>query len=220
MLKTNHRVFLLVSALAVMLSSCAHTKIVKTWQDPGYRGHPKKILVLAVAGSPTVRILFENQMVGQFEKHGLTAIASHGLLPDDLVIDKEALLALVRDQGVDTVFIARPVNRKEVQTLRPGVMTYAAGGMAYSDSSDDFPSAVMVAGSVYMPGTYAEEDVTVEMALFNVSTKKRFWSALADTYIWNTPQEEIKPAVERIIKKLVADKIIPQRADSATESGH
>ncbi len=205
MLKTKYHLLLPTVALAVALSSCSHTKIISTWKDPEYQGHPKKILVHSMARSPTVEIMFENQLVEQLEDHGVVALASYGLLPDDMVIDKEAMKKLVKEQGIDTIFIAGLKSRKELQTLRPGEMSYSAA--VYTDPDDDFFAAV--SGVTYKPGTYDEEDVVSEMALYDVRTRKRIWSAVSDTYVWNTPEEEIKPAVHRIMKILLDDKIIP-----------
>jgi len=205
MLKIKYHLFLPAIAFVVAFSACASTKIAKTWKDPEYHGYPKKVLILGMTRNPTVQIMFENQLVEQMGQHGVAALASHEFLPDDLVIDREALLTLVKDQGIDTVFIARPVSRKELQTLRPGGMTHVTG--VYSSDDGDFTVAISANG--YKPGTYAEEDVSMEMALYDVGTKKLIWWALASTYIWNTPEEEIKPGVRRIMKLLLNDKIIP-----------
>lgn len=205
MLKTKYHLLLSTIALAVVLSSCAHTKIISTWKDPEYQRHPKKILVYGMAQSPNIMIMFENQFVEQLEKHGMVALASYQFMPDALVIDKEALKKLVKEQGIDTIFIAGPKSRKELQTLRPGEMSYSTA--VYADPDDGFFAAV--SGVSYKPGTYAEEDVLVEMALYDVSTRKRIWSAISDTYIGNTRAEEVGPAVDRIMKLLLDDKIIP-----------
>jgi hypothetical protein len=205
MLKNKYRLLLSVVAFAAVLSSCAHTKFMNTWRDPEYQGHPGKVLVHAMTISPTVRIIFENQMVDRLEKRGVVALATHGLLPDDLVIDKEAMKKLVKEKGIDTIFVARPINRKDIQTLKPGQMTYATG--SYASGSDDFEMAFAVYG--YMPGTTAGEDVVMEIVLYDVSAKKRIRSAQAETFIWSTKVEEIKPAVDHLMKLLVADKVIP-----------
>jgi hypothetical protein len=205
MLKTKYHLLLPTVALAVALSSCAHTKIVSTWKDPEYQGHPRKILVHGMARSPNIQIMFENQLVEQLEEHGVVALASYQFMPDSLVIDKEAMKKVVKEKGIDTIFIAGPKSRKELQTLRPGEMSYSTA--VYADPDDGFFAAV--SGVTYKPGTYAEEDVVAEMVLYDVSTKKRIWWAIADTYVENTRAEEVHPAVNRIMKILLDDKIIP-----------
>ena len=205
MLKTTCRLLLPAIAIVSVLSACAHTKIVNIWKDPQYQGHPKKILVYVMARSPDVKAIVENQLVTKFEERGLVAIASHRFLADSLVIDKDALKKLVMEKGIDTLFIAGPKSQKDLQTLRPGQVDYEAA--ISTDSDEGFFAAV--AGYTYQPGTYAEEEDAAELAIYDVSEKKRVWSALSKSYVWNTKVEEIKPAVDRLVELLVADKIIP-----------
>jgi len=207
MRKTSYLPHLTTAVLALALSSCASTKIVKSWRDPEYHAHPKKILVLVLSRSPTVKILLENQFVEQLERRGLVAVASHGLLTDDIVFDREALLVLVRDQDVDTVLITRPIGLRVEEAFRPGEVAYATGAF-YSNMYDDYE---MISGYVYAPGTYEEDVVSMETNIYDVRTHKRIWSALSRTFIWNTPEEVIKPEVSRLMEKLTADKIIPER---------
>jgi hypothetical protein len=76
----------------------------------------------------------------------------NGLLPDDLVIDKVAMKKLVQEKGIDTLFVAGPKSRKNLQTLRPGQVSYSA--VVYADPDDGF--FAVVSGFTYKPGTYAE----------------------------------------------------------------
>jgi hypothetical protein len=205
MARSNYHLLLPAVALAVALSSCAHTTIISTWKDPEHQGYPKKVLVYDMAISPDVKIISENLFVEQFKKHGVSALASHKFLPDDMVVDKEALKKIVKEQEIDAVFIGGPRSRKDLQTLRPGSVSYQSA--VYADPEDGFYAAV--SGFAYTPGTYAEEEVAWELVLYDVSTKKRIWSVAAETYVENTRVEEVRPGVARIIKLLVADKMIP-----------
>lgn len=194
--------------LAVVFSSCAHTKVLNTWRDPAYTGQPKKILVHSVGRDPTVRIMFENQLVERLGKHGVAAIASHEFLPGTLVVNRDALRQLVETKGMDAVFIAGPTNRKDLQSLRPGEMSYAA--VVYEGEVSDYDSfTAFVNGVVYSTSTYAGEEVFLEMTLYDAKTKKRIWSTLSRSRIWDTAVDEIKPAVSRVEKMLVDAKIIP-----------
>jgi hypothetical protein len=206
---------LLTAGLAVMLSSCAHTKIISTWKDPGYQGHPRRILVHVIARNPTAKIMLENQLAEQFEKHGLTALVSHDFLPDQLTIDKEAIKKLVKEKDIDTLFFGAPTNRTDLESLRPGQMSY--GTAVYENPDDNFYAAV--SAYTYQPGTYAEEEVASEMVVFDVQGRRRVWTALAKTYISNTKAQEIAPAVKQIMEMLVRDKIIPPEPGKASGAG-
>lgn len=196
--------------LAVILSSCAHTKFLNTWRDPAYAGHPKKVLVHSVGRDPTVKTMFENHLVEQLKEHGVAAVAGHKFLPDTLVVDREAIRQLVKEKGMDAVFIAGPTNRKDLESLRPGELSYAA--TVYEGQVENYDSfSAFVNGSVYSAGTYAGEEVFVEMVLYDARSNRRIWSALSRTRIWDTEVDEIKPAVSRVVEMLVDEKIIPEK---------
>ncbi len=195
----------LLTALVLALSSCAHTKVLGTWKDAGHTGYPRKILVYDMAWSPDVKAISENLFVEEFEKRGVKAVASHNFVSDDLVVDRAALKRIVEEQAIDTLFIGRPTSRKELQSLRPGSVSYETG--LYADPDDGFYAAV--SGFVYTPGTYAEEEVVWELDLYEVKTKKRVWAVASETYVTNSRVEEIRPAVKDIMERLIADKMIP-----------
>jgi hypothetical protein len=201
----SYQVFMPAVALAIALSSCAHTKIINAWKDPEYQGHPKKVLVHGMARNPDVIAVFENLLVDEFKKRGITALAGYRFLSDDVVVDKEAIKKLVKEQGIDTLFVAGPRNIKELQTLRPGSVSYSAG--VYADPDGDFIMAA--AGFSYKPGTYAEEEGTWEAVLYDVGARKRVWSVQVETYVSDTRMEEVRPAVEKVMARLLADKMIP-----------
>jgi hypothetical protein len=205
MSRSNYHVLLPAVVLAVVLSSCAHTKIVSTWKDPEYQGHPKKILVHGMARNSDVIAIFENLLVDDLAKHGVSALAGHQFLTDDVVVDKEAIKKLVRKEGIDTLFVAGPRSFKELQTLRPGSVSYSAS--VYADPEGDFIMAA--AGFSYKPGTYAEEEGTWEAVLYDVGARKRVWSAVVETYVSDARTEEVRPAVEKVMERLLADKMIP-----------
>jgi hypothetical protein len=192
-------------ALAVVLSSCAHTKIVSTWKDPEYQGHPKKVLVHGIAYNPDIKAVFENRIVDRFSKHGVAAVASHGLLPDSLEIDREAVKKLVIEKEIDTIFVAHPISRTELQTLRPGSVSYSA--TVYVDPNSNFVMAA--AGPSYKPGTYAEMEGIYELVIYDVNARKRVWTAVVETYVSDTRMEEMNPALDKIMARLLADKMIP-----------
>jgi hypothetical protein len=203
--RSNYHQFLSAIVLAAALSSCAHTKIVNSWKDPEYQGLPKKVLVHGIAYNPDIKAVFENKIVDQLNKHGVAALASHGLLPDSLQLDREAVKKLVIEKEIDTIFVAHPISRKELQTLRPGSVSYSAA--VYVDPNSNFVMAA--AGPSYKPGTYAEMEGIYELVIYDVNARKRVWTAVVETYVSDTRMEEMKPAIDKIMERLVADKMIP-----------
>jgi hypothetical protein len=191
-------------ALLAALSACAHTKVLNTWRDPEHEGTPKKVLVHAMAMSPTVKIMFENSLVARLKERGVDALASNGVLPDSMVFDRAAVTQVVRENGIDAVFVTHAVDRKVVETFKPGHFSYAAVATFNDDGS-----FVFVAGPTYTPGTDDKDEATVEHILFDVPAKKRVWVLQTKTYVWNTRTDEVKPAVDLVVEHLRADKMIP-----------
>jgi hypothetical protein len=205
---TRYRALLGLVLFAVSLLCCSPTKFVNAWRDSSYQGHPRKVLVHSVGRNPTVRTIFENELVEQFGQHGVDALASHTFLPESAVVNREAVKRLVEAKGCDALFIAGPTNRKELESLRPGEQSYAFA--IYEGQVEDYDSFnAFVNGSVHSAGTYAGEKVFTEMALYDAASKKRIWSALSRTYVWDTPVKEIKPVVSRIVEMLADENIIP-----------
>ncbi|MGW8323741.1 MAG: hypothetical protein ACWGSD_19530 [Thermodesulfobacteriota bacterium] len=192
--------------LAIALSSCAHTKVLNSWKDPEYAGYPKKVLVHAIAWNPTVKILAENELVTQFESHGMVALPSHKFLPDQLHIDREAMKKVVQEHGIDTVFVAGPTGRAD--TDAPGPNKLSATGTVYAPQNEGF--ALIMASFAYTSDTYVGETVLMKMVLYDVALEKRVWSANVKTSVWNTPTEEVKPGIKVIVERLLEDKMIPQ----------
>ena len=211
---TTYHVLLATAVLAVALSSCAYTKFQDTSRDPAYSGQPKKILIHGVGRNPTVRTsptlrtIFEDQLVEQLEQHGVGALAGHEFLADSVVLNREAIKQLVKDKEVDAVFIAGPTNRKDLETLRPGETSYAVG--LYEGQMEDYDRfSTFVNGAVNSAGTYAGKKVLLEMVLYDVRSDRRIWSALSRWYMWDTSVDAIKPMAAQIVEVLSAEKIIP-----------
>jgi hypothetical protein len=205
MSRTRCRALLPVVALLAALSACAHTKVVNTWRDPEHQGTPKKVLVHAMAMSPTVKIMFENMLVARLKERGVDALASNGVLPDSMVLDKAAMRKVVQENGVDTILVTHAIERKDIETLQSAHVSYAA--TVYFDPSGDFVMAAF--GPTVVPETSSSVEATVEHVLFDVVAKKRVWVLQTKTYVWNTRTDEVKPAVDLVVEHLRADKMIP-----------
>lgn len=213
-LRSAYCLLLSFIVLAVVLSSCAYTKFRDTSRDPAYSGRPKKILVQSVGRNPTVRTshtlrtIFEDQLVEELEQRGVGALAGHEFLTDSVAIDRDALKQLVKDKEFDAVFIAGPTNRKDLATLRPGEMSYAAG--LYEGRMEDYDRfSAFANGAVNSAGTYAGKKVLMEMVLYDARSGRRIWSALSRWYVWDTSVDAIKPMVAGIVEVLSDEKIVP-----------
>lgn len=204
-MRKEYPVLLLIPVLVAALSACAHTKVVNTWRDPEHKRLPKKVLVHAMAMSPTVKDLFENMLVNRLKERGVDAVASHGILPDSMELDKAAMKKVVAENGIDTIFVGHAIDKKVIETFKPGHVTY--GATVYFDPDGAFVMAAV--GPTYAPGVDDGEQGTVEFVMFDVAAKKRVWVVQTKTFVSNTRTEEIKPMVNLVMERLQADKMIP-----------
>ena len=101
------------TALAVLLCSCATTTVEKTWKSPARSEGPvKKLAVIAVSKTELVRPGLENRFARDIAKRGQPVITTVELLPlPKIKEDKDAAMALLRQQGVDSVLIVRLLDK-------------------------------------------------------------------------------------------------------------
>lgn len=205
MLGTKDKLVLPLAVLALALSACAHTKVTNVWRDPGHQGYPKRVLVHAMAMSPTVKIVFENLLVERLKSAGVDALPSHKHLPDSMVLDKEAMKRLVREQGIDAIFVAHPTDRRETESF--GSLRWQETATVYFDPDGGFVMAAF--GTTLAPEIITSEEATIEFVLFDVAARKRVWVLLAKTFVLDTRTGEVEPAVDLVVERLRADRMIP-----------
>lgn len=217
MLKIAHHLLLAVLVPAVMLSSCEFMKYRDVTRDPAYTGQPKRILIHVIdrkpiIGSryPSIAGLLEEQLVERLEERGIAALAAYHFLPDphDFREAGKELRRLVEQKRFDALFIAGPTNRKSLEALQPGEISYPAG--LYEGRIEDYDRfSAFIMSSMNSGGVYAGKKVLMEMALYDVRTNKRIWAALTRTYIWDTPDDAVRTMAAGIVEKLSTENIIP-----------
>jgi len=92
--------------------ACTSTKSDITWKDETYKEHPKKILVINAFQNPSIRRLFEDEMVKALRDRRVDVVVQYTVMPDVFVYDKEAVAAQAKEVGADTVLITRPVGTR------------------------------------------------------------------------------------------------------------
>ena len=108
------RTFLQCTAFVMLFlfiaCSTATTKFSDIWKDETYQGHPKKILVINKFQDPSIRRLFEDEIVKLLKDYEVDAVVKYTVEPPDTVVsDMNAIAAQAKEVGADTVLITRPV---------------------------------------------------------------------------------------------------------------
>ena len=171
--------------LALMLSSCASTKMTSSWRLPETGPLEfEKVMALVLVQDASVRRVGEDELVRQIQR--AEAIPSYRLVEEQDLKDEAKLREAVESSGVDAVVVLRPVYDENEITYNSGSYPgpyysfYGYYGWGY--------------GISYAPGYYQQDRlVGVETNVYDVKSGKLVWSGLSQT---TNPEG---------VRKLVAD---------------
>lgn len=208
--RTKIRIFVYV-ALAMMATAAleAGSKLVFSWKNSNYAGSGfRNILVLAVNGRASGRADFEDRMVKEMSRPGISVVQSYTLMPrpDATPINPDDLRGYVHDLKFDAIVVSRMVKKEKKTTFVPG---------------DDFPFYPyygtfygyygVVAPLVYDPG-YLRTDTEAQIETNFYSTSKPdgdlVWSGTTDTLDPRSTTSAIDGIVKILVKQFEKDKLI------------
>ena len=194
------RVLALGLLMLLVAGVATASKVVFQWKNSKYQGARfKNVLVLAVNGKAEARADFEDRMVKEMTRPGMTVVQSYTLMPrpDATPINEGDLRGYVQDLKFDAIVVSRMVKFEKKQTE-----VYA----------DDFPFLPYygtfygyygaIAPLVYSP-TYLQTEIDIQVETNWYATSKPdgelVWSGTTDTM---NPRSETD-TVDGIVKALV-----------------
>ena len=193
----------LVLLLVMLTASCAPIKKLEVWKEETYTQSPQKVLVIARAQEKSVREQFENVLANQLSDRGVEVIRSYKVLPDlKAKPDRETVVAKVRELGVDSVFVARSISKKEITNHQYGGVVL--GG-----------SAVYTGGSWYgysygytYDKQYDTDYFIISTKLYDVGTEKPVWSYIAQVKVDGSRQGAVNVFVPAIVEQLEGSELV------------
>lgn len=209
MLKTRVFPIVVLSLLAVILSSCA-SSLNSVWKKEDFRGPGyKKVLVIAMAEIELNRIFFENTFKEQFAKRGVTSVSSYTAIPQMGKLDRKIVEQTAKELGVDAVIVSKidrigryEANLKAAKTgdLRYYELRSIYGESAYDDVIPFWPSGFF---------TPADTRVFVlDTSLYDASEGRLIWTAHSKIEFTERPYSEIEAFVRNIVSRMADDRII------------
>jgi len=186
-------------------ASCATTKTLHTWKDEGYNQRLRKVLVISVSEVDFMRNHFENVLAENLASRGVEALAGNKVFPQSAKLDRESIAAKVRELGIESVLVARRVDKGEVSKLYPGGVfvvpaDYYHGWYGFYSDSIAFVS---------VPGrAYDAEYFTLVTNIYDVSSDKLIWTYLAQVKVEESREGAINPFIATIMKQLEASKLV------------
>jgi hypothetical protein len=198
--------FFIGLVFVTLTTSCSSIKTVHVWKDDTYNQRLRKVLVIAVAELDFMRNHFENVLSQSLVSSGVEAIPGNKVLPQpEGKLDRKAILAKVRELGIDSVLVVRSVNKKEVSKFQPGgvyLMPTNFNEDWYGFYSDSF---IIVSD----PGrAYDADYFTLVTNVYNVSSDKLIWSNLSQVKVENSREGAINPFIDWLMKQLEDSKLL------------
>lgn len=202
-MKNNIKLLLALSLLLV-LSACATTHLVSTWQSDKVTAPLKKVLVIGISDNTANRRLFEDIFVQKLEAAGVQARASYHDLPDAKSISRETVEKLVKDSDFDSVLVTHYEGTNEEMVYRPGTSyAYGYNDMGYWGYYNN------VYSTVYTPGYYVNyKYVYLQTNIYSTKDGEVIWSARSETTNPNDIAKSITELSDAVIKSLKSTNLI------------
>jgi hypothetical protein len=205
----NISILLSTVVLAAIISTAAASKLVFSWKNANYQSASfKNILVLAINGSASARADFEDRMVKEMSRPGVTVVQSYSLMPrpDATPINLDDLRGYVHDLKFDAIVTSRLLKlNKKVREIQGDDFPFDP----YYNTFYGFYGAV--APIVYDP-TYLKTDTEAQVETNFYSTAKRdgelVWSGTTDTVDPRSTIRAIDGVVKILVKQFENDKLI------------
>lgn len=203
---------------ALLATGCGGaTQTTRVWADPAFESNSlRKLLVIGVANTPTIRRSFEDRFVAALKAQGIDAEPSYRLVGDGNR-DSARTSAEMHRSECDGVFVTRIVDQRTVKTYYPPTSSYA--GAPYLGA----PRAYRYGwygyyglGYAYAstPGyTVENQVVNLEPTLYRVADGQLVWSALSQEWLGQSdiPGSEVAPLVRQLIRALVDSRVVVPR---------
>ena len=182
--------FLLCTVLTT-LTACAPTTLHQIWRDDAYHGgHLKKILIVGVDRSDTVRSLLEDVFAEHLGAGGAEAVQSYRIFSEEEALDKRVFASKVSELQADAVLIVtlKDVADTGIYETYPSVTTQSSGFYGYYLQCCQIVSI--------------GRNVVIETRIFDARKDKLIWSAVTETIFEGSAEVVIRSFVPVIIAEL------------------
>jgi len=183
------RTFLYLSVMALLViagvAGCVTTTLQTDWRNPDFQGTFKRVIVICRAQEQIVRETLEDDIAAQFAARGVSAVPSYSYFPSLSGIDRQAVVAKVKEIKADGVFLVQPVGKSTLET------DLNVEGPEWSDRLG--------------PVVFAESSIDVyriETSLYETERGKAVWRALSDTMAAGSWLETLKGFARIMVAKL------------------
>lgn len=196
------------------LGCASSTKMLHSSTTPDFRpGSVKKIFVVGVAQTDSLRRLYEDTFVADLKQSKYDGEASYTRIPDPdpKKVDKDAVAGSLVKDGFTHVLVTRIVSVEDRETyVPPTTMAVGVGYGGYPGYYGGwYPYMSMSYGYVTSPGyTTVNRVVGLETNLYDLASQKLVWSGMTQTWVDNEPEQHVREVIYAVLWDLRAKKVI------------
>ncbi len=207
-MKALTRLFLALSMIMLFfITSCASTKVVNEWKDPNLTAKKfKKIMVIGVAKQPDDRRAYEEEFVRQLNAKGVTAIASHTIIPRDKMRDRDTIVRNIEGLGIDGVIITRLKEVKDKKQFFGENDTVPYDN--YNNMYEYYNSSFVIAPSSRTRNPTNYQKFGFESNLYDTETEKLVFSLASNTYAQDNIQKRLGSYIKTVVRKIVQNNLL------------
>ncbi len=209
----------LATLFIFFIISCGPSqKITSSWINPELKEKPgyKKIFIIALAQNPGYKATIEQDLAYAATARKVQVIKSSEFFQPDFTssgtkspVDKEVILAKVREAGCDVIMTIALVDKKSETHYVPGTTAYSpymgyGGGYGVYGFGGYYGYAY---SSMYSTEGYYSENNTYFMQanLFDAATEKMIWAAQSEAYDPSKISTFSKDYADLLVERLERD---------------
>jgi hypothetical protein len=212
-------IFSAAALFTFLFISCGPSqKITSSWINPELKEKPqyKKIFIVALAQNPGYKATIEQDLAYAATARKLQVVKSSEFFQPDFTsagnkspIDKEVILAKVREAGCDVIMTIALVDKKSETHYVPGTTAYSpymGYGGGYGAVGFGGYYGVAYSSMYSTPGYYTEDQTYFFQAnLFDAATEKMIWAAQSEAYDPTKISEFSKDYAALLVERLNRD---------------
>ncbi|MBK8552843.1 MAG: hypothetical protein IPL53_17985 [Ignavibacteria bacterium] len=212
---------ILLSISLIFLSyfySCSSvTEVTGTWKKPATAAQKyNKICVLGASKDIVKRSMVEKAVVNQMSLYGINAVAGVNILPDNFIdsdndskVDSEnkaALIAKLKEAGVDGVFLISLQDVKKSESYVPGTSYYAPYAGFYGGFYNNYWGSYNMVSS---PGYYVQNtNYFLSSNFYNIASESLLWSAQSNTFDPQSLNDFTKSYASSVVEQFASSGVV------------
>ena len=158
-------------------------------------------MIIGISDSQQTRRIYENHFVSELKKKNIDAVPSYTLISSKQVINRETVVAAIKDTDIDAVLVSYLVSADEEIRHQNSPLN-----MSYSGSVE---SSQISATIVTTRGRSRTGEVFVlKNDIYDAESNELVWSAYTKTVAPESIDEVVTDVTELLIGELFADELL------------